>query len=162
MNRPSSTHRAAISPETVRALLPFLIPAAVATIAGGLVAAVASAAPFDHGAWIAAYLVLVNGVALAGLAGVTAALGAEARLESTTAYAVLALFHVANTGVIVGTVTSTPSMVVAGAVILAAVFVWFASIIPRSATPRWLALADRGLLVFLAASAVVGCVLALR
>lgn len=37
--------------------------AGVLITAGGLVAAVNSAAPFDHGSWLAAYLVLVGGVA---------------------------------------------------------------------------------------------------
>jgi hypothetical protein len=35
---------------------------AVMIVVGGLVAAINSAAPFDHGSWLAAYLVLVAGV----------------------------------------------------------------------------------------------------
>jgi hypothetical protein len=40
----------------------FLASSGVLIVAGGAVAAVNSAAPFGHGSWLAAYLVLVGGV----------------------------------------------------------------------------------------------------
>lgn len=47
--------------------VPSLIAATVLIIAGGLISAFNSAAPFDRGSWLAAYLVLVGGVAQIGL-----------------------------------------------------------------------------------------------
>lgn len=41
----------------------FAVAAGTMIVAGGLVAAINSAAPFAHGSWLAAYLVLVGGVA---------------------------------------------------------------------------------------------------
>lgn len=49
--------------------VPFLIAATILIIAGGLISAINSAAPFDRGSWLAAYLVLVGGVAQVTLAG---------------------------------------------------------------------------------------------
>ena len=45
-----------------RSTVMFLTSASVLIVAGGAVAAVNSAAPFGHGSWLAAYLVLVGGV----------------------------------------------------------------------------------------------------
>jgi hypothetical protein len=45
-----------------RSTVRFLASASVLIVAGGAVAAVNSAAPFGHGSWLAAYLVLVGGV----------------------------------------------------------------------------------------------------
>jgi len=45
-----------------RSTVMFLASASVLIVAGGAVAAVNSAAPFGHGSWLAAYLVLVGGV----------------------------------------------------------------------------------------------------
>jgi hypothetical protein len=45
-----------------RSTVRFLASASVLIVAGGAVAAVNSAAPFGHGSWLAAYLVLVAGV----------------------------------------------------------------------------------------------------
>lgn len=42
---------------------PFAVVASVAVVAGGLVAAFTASVPSEHGAWVAAYLVLVVGVA---------------------------------------------------------------------------------------------------
>jgi hypothetical protein len=48
--------------QTSEGRLLFALLGAVMIVGGGLVAAINSAAPFDHGSWLAAYLVLVAGV----------------------------------------------------------------------------------------------------
>lgn len=59
--------------------IPFIATGGTLVVAGGLVAAVNSAAPFAHGSWLAAYLVLVGGVAQIALGVGAAALAPQRR-----------------------------------------------------------------------------------
>jgi hypothetical protein len=52
----------------LRSTVAFVVGGAILIVAGGIVAAVDSAAPFARGAWLAAYLVLVGGAAQFALA----------------------------------------------------------------------------------------------
>lgn len=52
----------------MRSTVAFVACGAILIVAGGVVAAVDSAAPFTHGSWLAAYLVLVGGAAQISLA----------------------------------------------------------------------------------------------
>lgn len=56
---------------------PIPVAATILIIAGGLISAINSFAPFDHGSWLAAYLVLVGGVAQGALAYGRVAIGAK-------------------------------------------------------------------------------------
>jgi hypothetical protein len=100
--------------------------AGVLIVAGGLVAAVNSAAPFAHGSWLAAYLVLVGGVAQLVLGAGRLALPAPVRSTGLTR-AQLVLWNVGGAAVAVGVLTDVAAIVVAGsAVVLAALaaFAW--------------------------------------
>src|SRR4051812_49961439 len=57
----------------------FVVLAVVMIVVGGLVAAVNSAAPFAHGSWLAAYLVLVGGFSQSVLCGGRCLLSAPRR-----------------------------------------------------------------------------------
>jgi hypothetical protein len=88
-------------------------------IAGGLVAAVNSAAPFAHGSWLAAYLVLVAGVAQITL-GVAAAALAPADRSARLAPAQLLLWNVGSLAVPAGVLVTQRVLVALGSIALLA------------------------------------------
>jgi hypothetical protein len=142
-----------------RADVRFAAAAALLIVAGGLVAAVNSAAPFEHGSWLAAYLVLVGGVSQAALA--VGALGLRVARPQRLRRAQLVLW---NAGVLIvpaGVLVNTPAVVWLGSAILLAALACFA--LNERARP---CRADRagilyGLLIaVLGVSVLVGCVLA--
>jgi hypothetical protein len=90
----------------------FLIIGSVSTIAGGVVAAVARPTGFELGPWLAAYLVLVGGVAQIAL-GVGQAWLAE---ERTAVRAEVASWNSGVGATIVGTLVSTPIVTTFGGV----------------------------------------------
>jgi hypothetical protein len=106
--------------------LPTFAPVAVLMIvAGGVVAAVNSAAPFAHGSWFAAYLVLVGGVSQAMLAGGRLLLPAprrSARLECVQ----LGLWNTGTAAVAVGVFADLATIVLGGSVIVLAALGCFA------------------------------------
>lgn len=90
-------------------LLPFTVSGVLCVIAGGLVAAVTASSPTEHGTWAAAYLVLVCGVAQAGLG-----LGQALFTASTSAPVVAVQFvgwNVGNAAVLVGTLAGLTALV---------------------------------------------------
>ncbi|WP_211195819.1 hypothetical protein [Agromyces sp. H66] len=99
----------------------FAVGAALIVI-GGLVAAVTGPLELAKGSWLAAYLVLVAGVAQCCLAAqhrvLRTADASAARLRAT-----LAAWNGGNLLVIVGTLTATPIVVDAGGVLLLAALV---------------------------------------
>jgi hypothetical protein len=129
-------------------------------VAGGLVAAVNSAAPFGHGSWLAAYLVLVGGVAQALLAvGRDRLPGARPathrrRLE-------LLLWNGGTLVVAAGVLADVPGLVAlgSGGLLVALASFGAATATAAGAAHRW-RLAYHGLILALAASVVVGCALA--
>jgi hypothetical protein len=132
--------------------------AGVLITAGGLVAAVNSAAPFTHGSWLAAYLVLVGGVAQAllgiGRAGVTATRASARRRRRE-----LVLWNGATLAVALGVLVDVPVVVALASAALLAALASFATATAAGAA-RWRRLAYHGLILALAASTLVGCVLA--
>lgn len=111
----------AISPS----LAPFFVIGVAGIISGGLVAALTRPAGWEHGAWAAAFLVLVVGVGQIGLAVGQAALGPRDPDPSRVA----AELVTANAGaglVIAGTLLPSPVATTVGSVSFAMALVLFA------------------------------------
>ena len=132
-------------------------------VAGGLVAAVTAPRPTEHGTWAAAYLVLVCGVAQAGLG-----LGQGLSTRYTPA-PVIALqligWNLGNAAVLVGTLTGRLALVDVGAALLVVTLVLLARSlfpVPARHTPgrRWLRYGYALLILALLLSIPAGLVLA--
>jgi hypothetical protein len=138
----------------------FVVVAGAMIVAGGLVAAINSAVPFAHGSWLAAYLVLVCGVAQL-LLGV-GCLGLPApRLSARLRGLQLGLWNLGNVAVAGGVLGDSLGLVAAGSVMVLGALAGFAvgggRIYPGS---RSRVLLYRTLLLGLAGSVVIGGVLA--
>ena len=103
----------------------FLASAGVLIVAGGAVAAVNSAAPFGHGSWLAAYLVLVGGVSQILLSTGQVALGSP-RLTRVVSPAQLVLWNLGSLAVPAGVLADWALLVTAGSVVLLAALALFA------------------------------------
>lgn len=135
-------------------------------VAGGLVAAATGPLRLAHGSWLAAYLVLVCGVAQYAFGRLPRLLGAAPR-PARWGWTQVVFWNVGNVAVIVGTLTSTPVLVDAGAGGLAVglIVAWLAvrgtgPTAKRSPTLRWGGRLYRGFLIVLVVSLPVGMVLA--
>jgi hypothetical protein len=152
---------AGLEPSTVDGeTLAFAGTAVLLIVAGGLVAAVNSAAPFAHGSWLAAYLVLVGGVAQLALGAGRLVLPAPMRSTRLTR-AQLVLWNVGGAAVAVGVLSDVAAIVVAGsAVVLAALaaFAWGGGQSRPGARGR--VLLYRSVILVLAISVAVGSALA--
>lgn len=126
-------------------------------ILGGLVAAVTTPAGWVHGAWAAAYLVLVTGVAQAGL-GLGQAVLATNPPSTGLVSAELACWNVGSAAVILGTVAGTPAVVSAGGVLLVVALAMFVYGV-RGRAQRRLLWPYRLLVLLLLVSIPVGLVL---
>jgi hypothetical protein len=129
-------------------------------VAGGLVAAVNSASPFAHGSWLAAYLVLVGGVAQLALSAAPLLFPAPAS-SRTLARAQLWLWNAGTAIVAVGVFTEANAVVAGGSLLVLAALGCFA----RSAGParepgRGRVLAYRLIIAVLGVSVVIGIALA--
>jgi hypothetical protein len=102
----------------------FLACAGVLIVAGGGVAAVNSAAPFGHGSWLAAYLVLVGGVSQILLRAGQLALGAP-RLNPAVPPTQLVLWNLGSLVVPAGVLADVALLVTAGSVALLAALTLF-------------------------------------
>lgn len=89
-------------------------------ILGGLVAAAADPLSLHKGSWLAAYLVLVCGVALATI-GRAQAMLSQRRLPPRMWRIQFLTWVIGNTCVIAGTMTSKPASVALGGILLLAV-----------------------------------------
>jgi hypothetical protein len=130
----------------------------VAIIAGGLTAAVTGPTGWERGSWVAAFLVLVAGVAQIGL-GVGSALLTAQQTFARLAGAGCALWSIGCVVVIAGTLASSPVAVTVGSAPLFAVLVMSIASI-GSAQRSHIALAYRALLTVLLVSLPVGIALA--
>ncbi|MGH3424909.1 MAG: hypothetical protein ACRDO8_09280 [Nocardioidaceae bacterium] len=145
---------------------PFLAVGTACVVAGGLVAAVTATAPSELGAWAAAYLVLVGGVAQVGLGLGQAALAA--REPSTGLVATeCALWNAGNTAVLLGTIFAVPLLVDAGGALLVATLVLLLRGVHGRDGParndrdrRWIRYGFRILVLILAVSIPIGLALA--
>jgi hypothetical protein len=138
----------------------FLASAGVLIVAGGAVAAVNSAAPFGHGSWLAAYLVLVGGVSQIVLSTGQVVLGTP-RFARAVSPAQLVLWNLGSLAVPAGVLADWAWLVTAGSVALLAALALFAvgagGMRPNARKRSVLYLA---VVVGLAASVVVGSALA--
>jgi hypothetical protein len=143
-----------------RSTVRFLASASVLIVAGGAVAAVNSAAPFGHGSWLAAYLVLVGGVSQGVLGAGRLALHAPP-LTCARSRAQLALWNVGSLAVPAGVLRDAPMLVTAGSVALLCALALFAADargLRRQVRGR--AVAYLAIVVGLAMSVVIGSALA--
>jgi hypothetical protein len=103
---------------------PFALAGAVCVVTGGLAAAVTGPTGWDDGSWVAAYLVLVAGVAQIGLGAGRAALAP--RVPSTRRVtAEWIAWNAGNAGVVGGTLVDVPTVVSSGGALLVAALVLF-------------------------------------
>jgi hypothetical protein len=138
----------------------FLAAASGLIVGGGAVAAVNSAAPFAHGSWLAAYLVLVGGVSQVVLGAGRLALRAPrptpARLRTQ-----LVLWNLGSLAVPAGVLSDAPTLVTVGSVaLLWALALFAAEAIGVRREVRRRAVVYLAIVVGLAASVVVGSLLA--
>ena len=140
-----------------RSSAPLLVCGAASIVAGGLAAAVTGPTDWDHGSWVAAFLVLVGGVAQIGIAAGQSELTPS---PPTPRFAALecALWNVAGLTVIAGTLLASPLTVTIGSVVLVAALV-LATVAVRGAGRSWLLLPYRALLVLLLVSTPIGIAL---
>ena len=143
-----------------RSTVMFLASASVLIVAGGAVAAVNSAAPFGHGSWLAAYLVLVGGVSQGVLAAGRLALHAPP-LTRALPPAQLALWNIGSLAVPAGVLGDAPTLVTAGSVaLLWALALFAAEARGRRREVRGRAVVYLAFVIGLAVSVVIGSALA--
>jgi hypothetical protein len=130
--------------------------AAALIVAGGLVAAVNSATPFAHGSWLAAYLVLVGGVAQLAL-GLGLLLLPAPVLSPRLGRAQLVLWNGGIALVAVGVLADAAAIVVLGSLVVLAALGCFARAAGPAREPgRGRVVAYRAVILVLAVSVLVG------
>ena len=139
-----------------RSTVGFILCGGILIVAGGVVAAINSAAPFAHGSWLAAYLVLVGGVAQILLAGGRAAIVSR----SGRSRGRLVLWNFGSLAVPAGVLADATAWVTAGSVALLCALALFAKAGFQPDRSGARAVAYLVLVVSLAASVVVGSALA--
>jgi hypothetical protein len=136
----------------------FAAVGAACVVAGGLTAAVSATAPSEHGAWAAAYLVLVCGVAQIALGAGQPLLGHPARRLLAWEFAA---WNLGNAGVLAGTLAGSTTVVDAGGVLLAAALALMAFGTRKTSASRvWALRGYRVLTALVLVSIPVGLVLA--
>lgn len=129
-------------------------------VAGGLVAAVTGPTKWAHGSWVAAFLVLVAGVAQIGVAAGQAHFARHATTVAFTAMECV-LFNASCMTVIAGTLLSTPLLVTIGSVpLVAALGMSMFSVRGSGGQPPLLLWLYRVLLAVVLISIPIGSVLA--
>lgn len=132
-------------------------------VLGGLVAAVTEPLGLAHGSWVAAYLVLVGGVAQGAMGW--ARMGHRGPLRSVWGWVQFGAWNAGNGAVLVGTVLGAPPLVDLGSLMLIVALVIALLAARRSGDrddgpmPEWLGWIYRLLLLVLALSIPVGIVL---
>ena len=139
-------------------VMAMLVAGGGSIVAGGLAAAVAGPTKWMDGSWVAAFLVLVAGVAQIGLAAGQALLSQLSSRRASTVKAVL--WNIGCLAVIIGTLTEKPLVVSLGSVPLFVVLVM--SLVASRGATGWpmAALLYRALLAVLAVSIPIGIALA--
>lgn len=125
------------SAERCRWAMPFVGIGALSIVAGGLVAAVTRPTHFDQGPWVAAFLVLVVGVAQIAL-GAGQAWLADRRPRTVTLRGEALAWNLGAAATLVGSVRDTPTVTTAGAVATVVALAWFLAPVWKSTSgPRW-------------------------
>lgn len=130
-------------------------------VAGGLVAAVTGPLGLEHGSWLAAYLVLVGGVAQYAMGRAPLHLTGSGG-DGHLGWATVASWNLGNVAVMAGTLVRSPPLVDVGALalVIGLVLALRSARGPVVAGRRVLHLAYRGLLVILLISIPIGILLA--
>ncbi len=143
---------------------PFLITGAAGMVAGGFVAAVAGAVTWGHGAWTAAFVVLVVGVAQVVLGAAQAAL-APRLLDRDRVGVQFALWNLGCAGVIAGTQIDSPIVVAIGSLLFLGALAISESAVRHHSdlrgTPKTLLTTYRVLLAILLVSVCIGIILSI-
>lgn len=140
---------------------PFVLVGVVATIAGGLVAAVTRPAGFAAGSWLAAYLVLVVGVAQIALGMGQAALATSPPTPRRRAIELWG-WNGGAVVVVAGTLASAPALTTLGTLaVVAASWEFLVGIrVPTPHPARWFIASYRVVVLVIIVSAPVGIALA--
>lgn len=136
----------------------FVVVGFVAIIAGGLVAAVTGPADLADGAWTAAYLVLVVGVAQLALGAGQAWLSTELPTPARRTWQ-LTTYNLGNAAVLVGTLSDTVVAVLGGGALLVVALVLFLVTTHGTGAHRLLVLGYRMVVAVLAVSIPIGLTL---
>lgn len=147
-------------PAAWRSGIPFAIVGSASIVVGGLIAAVTRPTGFEEGPWVAAFLVLVGGVAqiLAGVGQAT--LVAEAPPSRTLAIELVA-WNIGCAATIVGTLLANPAITsLGGAALIASLAVFLSAVVGPSARPGLLRTAYVAVVGFVVLSTPVGLALA--
>jgi hypothetical protein len=142
------------------AIRPFVFVGTASVVAGGLVAAVTRPLDLELGSWLAAFLVLVGGVAQialgAGQAWLAGGLPSNRRLVGEAI-----AWNAGLAATIAGSLLAVPVATTAGGLATAVALVLFLDATPRSgAGPRWMALCYRSVLAVVLVSTPIGLALA--
>lgn len=132
----SGTALTSITASQWRAMHGFGFVGGSAIVTGGLVAAITGPANLPDGSWVAAYLVLVVGVAQLGL-GVGQALLAADLPSSRRLGWQLVVYNFANVAVVVGTLIDAVAIVVPGGALLFVALMVFSAAVRRPRGRRW-------------------------
>jgi hypothetical protein len=141
----------------LRRAWPLLAPGVLGVISGGLIAAAVSHAPTSGTVWLAAYLVLVVGVAQLAL-GLGQALLTSVAVDTARVRLQSLLFNLGSAGVMAGTVGGSFLLVVAGALLFFGALGAFLLTV-HGIRRGYAAHAYRALIAFLAISALIGLLL---
>lgn len=123
-------------------------------VLGGLISAVAGPFELAHGSWLAAYLVLVAGVAQVAMGLAQEYLGGR-RVAESAAWVQVACWNLGNAGVVAGTLVARPGLVVVGGLVLLPALA-IALLATRNTSRRLLGWAFRVVVVVLAVSIPIG------
>jgi hypothetical protein len=147
--------------------MPSAVIGGVCIVAGGLVAAATAPAPSEKASWVAAYLVLVGGVAQVGLALGQAIFGRQASTPMVRAQRTswTAGWTAGNALVVAGTLSGLTALTdIGGLFLLATLLLLVPSLRTPNAPPaggnRWLLRGYRGLVLLLLISIPAGLLLA--
>lgn len=137
----------------------FVIIGATGVVAGGIVAAVTRPTGFEPGPWVAAYAVLVVGVAQIALGAGQAWLAATPPSRRLVGTEVIC-WNTAAVLTVAGTLAGVPALTTLGGVGTAAALVLFLVGVGRDAAgPRWTAVLYRTLVTVVLLSAPIGVAL---
>lgn len=156
----NARHDLTLAAERAEATEPFVVAGTISVIAGGLIAALTRPTGFTLGPWVAAYLVLVGGVAQIALGGGQALL-AERPPPAALVRLEFVVWNLAVAAVLVGTLVPVVTVTMVGGVVTGGALVLFLGGVRRvRSSPRWALNLYRGVGLFVLLSTPVGLVLA--